>query len=177
MYIYIYIYIYIYSLNTCLTMNVAYLKVTFFYSAPDCWCLFTGIVVHQLWSSAFSCKHEEWAWGAWSREWRVTFKKKKFLATAMVPSRDLVPYTNNILCILVSSMSYRPYRKGTLASDLKALLVTPKFCLMTMGSRAFRVVAPRLWNALPQYIRQASSLLSFKNLLKTNFFSEYYFSS
>ncbi len=40
--------------------------------------------------------------------------------------------------------------------------------------RAFSVVAPRLWNALHQYIRPASSLLSFKNLLKTHFFSEYY---
>ncbi len=45
-------------------MNVAYLKVTYglrfhlFFSAPDCWCLFTGIVVHQLCSSAFSSKHE-----------------------------------------------------------------------------------------------------------------------
>ncbi len=50
-------------LNTYLIMNVAYLKVLhflliillhFFNSAPHCWCLFTSIVVHQLWSSAFS---------------------------------------------------------------------------------------------------------------------------
>ncbi len=49
-------------------MNVAYLKVTcrlrfnFLFSSPDCWCLFTGIVVHQLWSSIyFSRKQEVWA--------------------------------------------------------------------------------------------------------------------
>ncbi len=31
-----------------------------------------------------------------------------FLATAMVPSQDLVPYANSILCILVSLISHRP---------------------------------------------------------------------
>ncbi len=30
----------------------------FFFLALDCWCLFTGIFVHQLWSFVFSCKHE-----------------------------------------------------------------------------------------------------------------------
>ncbi len=50
------------------------------------------------------------------------------------------------------------------------LLVTPKFRLVTMRARAFSVVAPRLWNVLPQNICQASSLLSFVNLLKTHFF-------
>ncbi len=43
-----------------------YLKVMhglhlFFFSAPDCWCCFTGIVVHQLWSFAFSRNHKVWA--------------------------------------------------------------------------------------------------------------------
>ncbi len=54
----------------------------------------------------------------------------------------------------------------SLRSSSEGLLVTPKFRLVTMGSRAFSVVAPRLWNALRQYIRQASSLLFFKNLFK-----------
>ncbi len=62
----------------------------------------------------------------------------------------------------------------SLISSSEGLLVTPKSCLVTMGSRAFSVVAPRLWNALPQYIHQVSSLLSFKNLSKTHVFSEYY---
>ncbi len=42
-----------------------------------------------------------------------------FLVTAMVPSRDLVPYANSILCILILLISHRPDRKDTLASDLK----------------------------------------------------------
>ncbi len=40
----------------------------FLFSAPDCWCLFTGIVVHQLWTFAFSRNHER----AQMREWRFT---------------------------------------------------------------------------------------------------------
>ncbi len=41
-----------------------------FFLAPDCWCLFTGIVVHQLWPFAFSRKHEV---RAGTEEWCVNF--------------------------------------------------------------------------------------------------------
>ncbi len=64
-------------------------------------------------------------------------------------------------------LPYVPAR--SLRSSSEGLLVTSKFRLVTMGSRAFSVVAPRLWNALPQNIRHASSLLSFINLLKIIF--------
>ncbi len=95
-------------------MNVAYLKVTFglcfhfIFSTPDCWCLFTGIVVHQLWSSMFSRKHEVWAPAAGASHFY-------FWATGMVP------YANCVLCILVSFISHKPdpNHKGTLALDLK----------------------------------------------------------
>ncbi len=65
-------------------------------------------------------------------------------------------------------LPYVPVR--SLRSSSEGLLVTPMFRLVTVGARAFSVVAPRLWNALPQNICQASSLLAFKNLLKTHFF-------
>ncbi len=42
-----------------------------------------------------------------------------FFATGMVPPWDLGPYANSIHCILVSFISHRPARNGTLASDLK----------------------------------------------------------
>ncbi len=84
-------------------MNVAYLKVTcrlrfnFLFSSPDCWCLFTGIVVHQLWSSIyFSRKQEVWA--------PVTGVSHFFFFWAT----GMVPYTNCVLCILVSFISHRP---------------------------------------------------------------------
>ncbi len=66
-----------------------------------------------------------------------------FFATAMVPSRDLVPYANSILCILVSLISHRPDRKGTLASDLKGAVArappAPPLCTplqVTIGAQS-----------------------------------------
>ncbi len=75
----------------------------------------SGIVVYQLWSPAFSRKHEVWAW---AREWRVTCFFFFFCNWDGAP-RDLLPNGNSVLCILVSFISHRPDRKGTLASDLK----------------------------------------------------------
>ncbi len=43
----------------------------------------------------------------------------------MVPSRDLVLYANSILCILVSLISHRLDRMGTLASNLKGAGAAP----------------------------------------------------
>ncbi len=37
----------------------------------------------------------------------------------MLPLRDMAPYAISILCILVSFISHRPDREGTLTSDLK----------------------------------------------------------
>ncbi len=102
-------YVYIYYLNTYLIINIAYLKVTCrlsFFLAPDCLCLFTGIVIQQLWSSAFSGKHEVWAGSGRGRR-------------NGAPSPPPPPPANSILCILVSFISHKPDRKGTLASDLK----------------------------------------------------------
>jgi len=39
------------------------------------------------------------------------------------------------------------------------------------GDRAFSVAAPKLWNALPQEIRSATSLSMFKSKLKTHLFT------
>lgn len=50
-------------------------------------------------------------------------------------------------------------------------LQVPKSKLCTMGDRAFQVVAPRLWNSLPNYLRSPQSLEVFKNKLKTYLFS------
>ena len=63
---------------------------------------------------------------------------------------------------------YRPVR--TLRSADKGLLVTPTPELITKGGRAFSVRAPKLWNALPVDLRRASSVSSFKSLLKTHLY-------
>ena len=49
-------------------------------------------------------------------------------------------------------------------------LVVPVFNTNSYGRRTFSVVAPLLWNSLPQHIRDAGSLGIFKRRLKTALF-------
>ena len=63
---------------------------------------------------------------------------------------------------------YHPTR--SLRSATKSLLKEPSCRTTTYGSRSFRVSAPRLWNSLPQHIRQTKTLANFKKLLKTHLF-------
>ena len=50
------------------------------------------------------------------------------------------------------------------------------FNLKTYGSRAFSVLAPELWNKLPDDIRSCENLSLFKHKIKTHLFKNYYFS-
>ena len=58
----------------------------------------------------------------------------------------------------------------SLRSSSRGLLVIPRSRLKIRGERAFGVRAPRLWNDLPEEIRQASSVSAFKSPLKMRFF-------
>ena len=51
-------------------------------------------------------------------------------------------------------------------------LVVPPYKLSTIGSRAFPVAGPHLWNSLPEEITSASSLLTFRKRLKTYLFRQ-----
>ena len=62
------------------------------------------------------------------------------------------------------------YPPRDLRSSKKNLLVVPAFCTNCYGRRAFSVIAPLLWNSLPQHIRDAGSLDIFKRRLKTALF-------
>ncbi len=57
-----------------------------------------------------------------------------------------------------------------LRSSGRALLLVPKSRLFTKGDRAFAIRAPKLWNSLPGDIRHATTVSSFKSLLKTHFY-------
>ncbi len=57
-----------------------------------------------------------------------------------------------------------------LRSSGRALLMVPKSRLVTKGDRAFAIRAPKLWNSLPGDIRQATTVSSFKSLLKIHFY-------
>lgn len=67
----------------------------------------------------------------------------------------------------------RPYiTSRSLRSSDKGLLAVPCSCRKTKGDRAFEVVAPTLWNALPSDIRSAVSVDIFRRMLKTYLFKQ-----
>ena len=66
----------------------------------------------------------------------------------------------------------RPYTPArSLRSEGLVLLEVPRTKRKLRGDRAFAAAAPKLWNNLPQHIRLAPSLSTFKTSLKTHFYS------
>jgi len=63
---------------------------------------------------------------------------------------------------------YNPSR--SLRSSSANLLVEPKAAMASYGDRAFSIAAPKLWNVLPQKIKSATTVSSFKSALKTHLF-------
>ena len=57
-----------------------------------------------------------------------------------------------------------------LRSFTTTALVVPPVQRSTLGDRAFPVAAPRAWNSLPPSLRTVSSLVPFRNQLKTFLF-------
>jgi len=53
-------------------------------------------------------------------------------------------------------------------------LSVPSVRLSTVGSRAFLVAGPRIWNALPQETTSAQSLSLFRQRLKSHLFRQSY---
>lgn len=95
---------------------------------------------------------------------RIEFK---ILTITYKALHDLAPaYIKNLL------KNYYPPRD--LRSSKKNLLVVPAFRTNCYGRRAFSVIAPLLWNSLPQHIRDAGSLDIFKRRLKTALFIRAY---
>jgi len=59
-----------------------------------------------------------------------------------------------------------PSRRA-LRSAVTNRLVVPSVRLSNVGSRAFPVAVPRIWNSLPEHVVTAATLQSFKKHLKT----------
>ena len=68
--------------------------------------------------------------------------------------------------------AYTPGR--TLRSSEALQLVATRAKTVSYGERQFKHSAAKLWNALPGHIRDASTLNSFKQLLKTHLFLQYF---
>ena len=66
---------------------------------------------------------------------------------------------------------YEPPR--SLRSQNLRLLSVPKTNFKSFGDRSFGKIGPQMWNALPPSVRLATSLESFKKLLKTHLFRKY----
>ena len=62
----------------------------------------------------------------------------------------------------------------TLRSTNANRLVVPSVKLSTVGSRDFVVAAPHIWNTLPTDVVAASSLSTFRRLLKRFLFKQSY---
>ena len=60
----------------------------------------------------------------------------------------------------------------SLGSNMLNLLSVPHTRLKTRGDRAFEVVAPKLWNALPAPLWSGDSVNSFKKQVKTHLFRQ-----
>ncbi|XP_070409963.1 uncharacterized protein [Nothobranchius furzeri] len=69
---------------------------------------------------------------------------------------------------------YVPNR--ALRSQTAGLLVVPRKSKIRMGGRSFSYQAPLLWNQLPALVREADTLSTFKNGLKTFLFDRAYVS-
>ncbi|XP_043929396.1 uncharacterized protein LOC122803772 [Protopterus annectens] len=72
--------------------------------------------------------------------------------------------------IYLSEMLHPYVPTRALRSEDLSLLEVLRSRLKTRGDRAFAVAAPKLWNELPLYIRQSSSVAVFKSNLKTYFY-------
>jgi len=64
-----------------------------------------------------------------------------------------------------------PGRQSLRSAGTKRLVVPP-FKLSTIGTRAFPVDGPRVWNSLPADITSAPSLSTFRQRLKTYLFRQ-----
>jgi hypothetical protein len=87
---------------------------------------------------------------------RIVFKVLVYVYRSMSGSSP--SYINDLL------VPYKPNRN--LRSRQKSLFIQPR-TLTSWGQRSFFSAAPFLWNRLPDQVKSASSLSSFKSRLKT----------
>ena len=93
-------------------------------------------------------------------EWRI---KYKLIVLTYKALNGMAPqYLTELLKVKKSARSLR--------SNNKLLLKVPRSHLKSAGDRTFMVAAPKHYNDLPEDIKQAGSLETFKHKLKTHLF-------
>ena len=81
---------------------------------------------------------------------------------------------HGMMPVYISDMLHPASHSRSLRSSERFLLKIPRSRLVSAGDRAFSCAAPALWNSLPENIKSADSILAFKRLLKTFFFSTHF---
>ena len=95
-------------------------------------------------------------------KYRIDFK------ILLITYKAIHGLTPAYLCELITLKTVSRY---SLRSSSEVLLQPPRIkTLHTLGDRSFTVVAPALWNNLPNAVRCAQSVQSFKERLKTHLF-------
>ena len=77
----------------------------------------------------------------------------------------------NLLRLTFPNLYHRKTQGGRYylrSNNGKLLNIPPCKSLSTLGDRSFYMAAPKLWNDLPLFIRNISSVNAFKNALKTH---------
>ena len=82
----------------------------------------------------------------------------------LIHSHQCPEYLSNI----VTSLNSEPSRRR-LRSSISTDYLIPQTKSM-FGERSFSVAGPATWNALPESVRAAADVTSFKRLLKTHYF-------
>ena len=95
---------------------------------------------------------------------RITFN---ILLLTYKITHNLAPIYLQDLVSLRSSSSARPLRSSSSLQLLHGPRTKTRY-----GDRAFSSIAPTLWNKLPPHIQNATSIESFKILLKTHLFKQ-----
>ena len=100
---------------------------------------------------------------------RVNFKVATLVYRCL---HDLAtPHLSSTLHRVAKVDSRRPLRSS---ADTDILLV-PRSPSVTVGDRSFPVVGPRTWNNLPDTVRSAPLLSSFKRQFKTVIYLRHYY--
>ena len=100
---------------------------------------------------------------------RITFKLYLLVYKAI---NGLAQLYLQSLCFPVTAVCTRAAFRSTACGHL----VVPR-TRRRLVNRAFCVAGPTAWNSLPPDIRTASSLITFKNLLKTHIFIQSYYAT
>ncbi len=125
-------------------------------------CITKHLSIKTIWNRELSDLNLSVDWErVWSNKHRIDFK---ILLITYKALNGLAPqYLSELLS------HYSPSRP--LRSQNSGHLIIPRISKSTAGGRSFSYLAPKLWNNLPNTVREADTLCQFKSRLKTHLFN------